>query len=281
MTSFGSRFGTETGFVTRPPSTANLMVDSADRPVSDQPYDFQITRPQAIFNGFFTRIATTEVVLEWCQDNIQTGTIGVDISGTPHVLNILGGIYTVAQLLDQIVSELDATNSPGFNFSVETTDGKVVIYSGNPTSEFEFTSDPNGILAKLDIATGVLIAFQEVGCADLRPYRYIDFVSPQLTYTQDVKDASTQKFVRDVLCRWYFAEDTPDQLDKYGFPIMMGYTRFCRRRLFNPPKFIKWDNNLPVGNLRFQVYGDDGNLLPAPDQEERNNWLMTLQLSEN
>ena len=58
----------------------------------------------------------------------------------------------------------------------------------------------------------------------------------------------------------------------------MGYTRFVRRRLYNPPKQIKWQPNQPMGNLSFQVYGDDGDLVTADLLDS--NWLMTLQLSE-
>lgn len=283
MTSFGGAFGTERGFVFRPPATANLMIDSADRPnpTTSSPYDFQITRGQSILNGFFTRAATTEVVLEWCQNNIEQGTIGVDISGVAHTITVPNGIYTVAELLEQIVEELDGVGVVGYNFAVTQDGGKVFIYSGNTNLDFEFTSDPDGILAKLDMALNVNANAQQVGCPDLRPHRYIDFVSSQLTYPQQLKDASTQAITRDVLCRWYFAEDSPENLDQYGFPILMGYTRFCRRRLFNPPKYIRWDNNLPIGNISFQVYAEDSTLLPLPSEPNRNNWLMTLQLSEN
>ena len=284
MTSFGGSFGTERGLVFRPPATANLMIDSADRPnpTTTSPFDFQITRSQALLNGFFTRVATTEVVLEWCQSNVQQGTIGVDISGVAHTITVGGGIYTVADLLDDIVLQLDDLAVPVYNFDILQQQGKVYIYSGNDNLDFEFTSDPDDILARLDIQLNVNASTQIVGCPDLRPHRYIDFVCNQLTYPQDLKDASSQQSTRDVLCRWYFADDSPEPLDAYGFPILMGYVRFARRRLFNPPKYIKWDNNLPVGNLSFQIYGEDGNILTVPaGDEEETNWLMTLQLSEN
>ena len=283
MTSFGGAFGTERGFVFRPPSTANLMVDAADRPNQGitNPYDFQITRQQSLFNGAFTRVATTEVVLEWCQDNVSAGTVGVDISGVAHTFNMNAGIYTVAELLDDMVASLDGLNIPAYNFQVYNAAGTVTIYSGNDNLVWSFTSDTSGIIEQLDMPLNVSDAYQFVGCPDLRPHRYIDFTSSQLTYPQDLKDASTQLVSRDVLCRWYFAEDSPENLDTYGFPILMGYTRFTRRRLFNPPKYIKWDNNLPVGNLSFQVYDENGNILAIPNEPDRNNWLMTLQLSEN
>lgn len=280
-----SSFGIDKAITIRYPSTANLMIDSADRPNSGEsnPYDFQITRQQSVMNGFFSRVGTTEVVLEWCQDNVQSTTLTFDISGTEHPVQVLAGLYTVADVLESIVGSLNNLNIPGYDFSIETVFGQVVIFSGNENLDFEYIPNdpPSALEIGLDLIPNVNAPELKIGCPDLRPYRYIDFTCSQLTYAQDLKDTSTQMMNRDVLCRWYFSEDVPEQRDAYGFPILMGYTRFCRRRIFNPPKQIKWDNNLPVGNLLFQVYDEAGNILSIPDEPDRNNWLMTLQLSEN
>ena len=285
MTSFGGAFGIEKGITIRPSSTANLMVDSADRPnpTTSSPFDFQISKGQALLNGFFTRVATTEVVLEWCMNNVPDTAIVCDISGVNHTINVVGGLYTVSELLNEIVNLLDGLSIPKYNFSINNAvgGGYVGIFSGAGNLDYSFISDDTGLLNRLGIELNQYQPEQLVVCPDLRPYRYIDFVSSQLTYPQDLRDASTNKQVRDVLCRWYFADDGPEALDQYGFPILMGYTRFCRRRLFNPPKYIKWDNTLPVGNLAFQVYGNDGNIVSSPSNVEDTNWLMTLQLSEN
>ena len=292
-------FGVEKGTTIRQPSTANLMLDSDDRRELTYPsaWNFQIAKNNSIMNGFFSRIGTTEVVLEWCEDNITTDASGdifrVDISGTgvntyvgAQAVNIVqsplpGGKFTVAEALDAICGRMNLiSGTTGATFSVSTTavPGQVVIdVSGAVVTVYR-----NGypLAERLDLAqTAAITGTIFVLCPDLRPYRYIDFVSDQLTYNQDLKDNSTAPITRDVLCRWYFSEDQLPQLDKYGFPILMGYTRFCYRRIYNPPKQIKWDTSQPLGNLSFQVYGDDGNLLPASDANT--NWLMTLQFSEN
>jgi hypothetical protein len=284
----------EKGVPIRYPSVANLMVDSADRNVNvyPSPYDFQITKPNSILNGFFTRVATTEVVLEWCQDNISfdlsnnvlivdiSGTIGA-VSDTP--LTLQDGIYNVESAIDAIIEELnDLSGTTGITFSAGVLpNGTVSILPSNPTCEFLINASK--LQEQLGLTPDVLTPENYISCPDLRPYRYIDFVSSDLTYCQDVKDSDTTNISRDVLCRWYFSFDDPPTFDGYGFPILMGYTRFCLRRIFNPPKQIKWESNLPIGNLRFQVYGDDGNLLPLPEAvfgEPKNEWLMTLQISE-
>lgn len=285
-------FGTKEGLVTRPPATANLMIDSADRS-NGSPWNFQITRNQALANGFFTRIGTTEVVLEWCEENIQgatstypaTNNIIVDISGTGLVLQqnvtIPAGFYSVEGALDALAAELtDLSGTSGVHFVVTTSPGgqaELVAIGG------EFRIEEATWLSEhltLPETPGLVQSIPIYGCPDLRRYRYLDFVSNQLTYNQNLKDTSSSLNNRDVLCRWYMAWDGEPSYDAYGYPILMGYTKFVTRRIFNPPKQIMWDKIQPIGNLAFEVYGDDGNLVNDGTAGE-SDWLMTLQLSEN
>jgi hypothetical protein len=296
-----SSFGIEKATLIRMPATANLMLDSADRDSkASLPWNFSITRRNQLINGYFTRAGTTEVVLEWCEGNIYTKTaslpgnsaLTLDISGasvreTDEIVQlVLGGFYTVAEALESIrtvVNDLSGTTG----VSVNVVTGQGIPFLAVTGGHLLFNSDSGGLAEALGItpldedATAFFIR-----CPDLRKYRYLDFVSPQLTSVQDVKDAATNAFVRDVLCRWYMAEDEPEQLDQYGFPILMGYKQFVRRRIFNPPKQIKWEQNFPVGNLSFEVYGNDGAIVSSLNIDGTvatstdSNWLMTLQLSE-
>ena len=286
----------------RMPSTANLMLDSADRGIDvDSAFEFQITKNYSILNGFFTRIATTEVVLEWCEPNIGgltsglnegfgNNTIVFDLSGSgantyvgSQIITLGSGHYTAAQALDAIVYELnDLSGTTGMTFAIDSSTGQVYLRATGGEFFWDDSGNigdrPLGFILGLGLGGAPHRLDYKIDCPDLRPYRYIDFVSSQLTYNQDLKDSSTAPIVRDVLCRWYFAFDEQNQLDKYGFPILMGYTSFCLRRLFNPPKQIKWSSNQPVGNLAFQVYDNYGNLIVA--QAIETDWLMTLQVSE-
>lgn len=276
-----SSYGTEKAVTIRYPATANLMIDSADRDVARNPsaFDFQITKNQSIQNGFFTRIGTTEVVLEWCEPNIVDDEIIFDISGasirSEQTVTFAGLNATVEQLLSAIVDLMSPFN--GCTFSVATVDGFVGIDCSG--GMFQVVSTPLALKLGLAIDGGLTKRQVLSGCTDIREYRYIDITSPQLTYAQDLKDNSTQNSNRDVLCRWYFSEDTPENLDGLGFPILQGYVPFVRRRTFNPPKQIKWDNSLPIGNLQFQVFDEAGDLLPTSEKDTQ--FLMTLQLSEN
>lgn len=286
-----SAFGVEKATLIRVPSTANLMIDSADRDpnLSPSPWDFQITRTNSIMNGFFTRIGTTEVVLEWKESNISgvsgldNNQITFDISGTganthvgTHQVSLLEDNYTVADVLDALVKELnDISGTTGAVWSVSSATKPVSLVVTGAVAELQ---DSN-LQEELDIPAGGFDNVFTPLLPDLRPHRYIDFVSDQLTYNQDLKDNSTAEFARDVLCRWYFSYDDQNLLDKYGFPILMGYTTFCLRRIYNPPKQIKWDASQPLGNISFKVYDENGDLL-YPDGTSLSEWLMTLQFSE-
>lgn len=299
-----SSFGVERGTLIRVPATANLMIDSDDRnkQLNPSPFQFSIYRSQTIIPGYFSRIGATEVVVEWCQNNINgpLNQISLDVSGYSFTATIAPGIYNVAQCLDAILAEANTELKTHFGplasvLSVVDLSGNVAITSNNgvllevpddavnnPNGSIDPNADSISLAQRLDISIGdgaeKLII---VNCPDLRPYRYMDIVSENLTAVQDVKDATTQTLDRNVLCRWYFSEDTPSGNDAYGFPILMGYERYCRRRIFNPPKQIKWEQNLPVSNLTFSCYDPDGNLLlDLGVGTSLTNWLMTLQLSE-
>jgi hypothetical protein len=291
----------EKGTTIRQPSTANLMLDSADRSaVYPLANSFQISKPQALMNGYFTRIGTTEVVLEYNRPNLASAlannTITIDLSGTTSGTAsqtfTATGFYTAEQLirwLSERLTDMSGTVVPNATWSVAATTGAEGQGSGAilTPSALVYAEFSGPIANALGISgTGLLEygpapADQQLFISnvnvDLRPFRYLDFVSPQLTYNQDLKDAATNSVVRDVLCRWYMDWDEQPALDGFGFPILMGYTPFKARRLFNPPKQIRWDNIQPIGNLAFEVYTDQNVLAPF---NFNTNWLMTLQVSE-
>lgn len=286
----------ERGVTIRQPSTANLMIDSKDRPnatLSDV-NNFQITRANSILNGFFTRIGLTELVLEWNQPNVSQvppinnrliiTAVGSSSGTTTTTFLPSTGYYTAKAAIDFLLASLNtisASVTPATTWALTNpTPASIVLTPNNPIS----IQLDGSFATALNINSAPITALYSptaplfVGLAiDLRPYRYLDFVSQQLTYNQDLKDTSTSKINRDVLARWYMDYDQQSDLDAYGFPILMGYTPIYLRRLFNTPKQIKWSANQPVGNVSFQVYDNTGNLAFAGPGC---NFLMTLQVSE-
>ena len=287
----------------RYPATANLMIDSTDggyingvmNPTASSG-KFTITRPSNLQNGFFTRVAATEVVLNWSLPNISasvpgtiTSTQAIDIATVGVVtFQIADGVYNCQQAIEAFITLVNASGN-GITLTATSVGGNCVLTAvGN---NFRFPAGA-GFMTDIGFPTGgpytntlsAALTTVAAGFGVLQQYKYIDFVSPQLTYCQDVKDASTNIQVRDVLCRWYFAFDTDLPVtDGLGFPIYMGYVPFSVRRLYNPPKQINWNPSLPVGNLSFEVWATP--LDPTQPAVLLDNnyfeWAMTLQLSEN
>jgi hypothetical protein len=293
---------TEKGVPIRQPSTANLMIDSQDRTASSSyPSNFIISKNNSILNGFFTRLGVTEVVLEWFQPNI-TGDSRIfefEESGGSTTLSVTipAGFYTVASALQAMAAGM-TTASAGAGGQTRTytasgSNGTGRITTSSGTFDFIAGVVYNSVKDQLGM-NGTAAAFQAVGqditndtgngwTPDLRAYRYIDFTSSSLTYNQELKDASTGQSVDNILARWYFAWDSQSPLDSYGFPILQGYTSFTERRIFNPPKQIKWSPNQPIGQLQFNVTAtnDLTNMLPQNlPSTTAFDFLMTLQVSE-
>lgn len=300
-------FSTDKATTIRQPSTANIMIDSYDRKLGITASDFLIQKTNSIANGFFSRIGTTEVVLTWNVPNVvplapviadtSGNRIEVDISGySVQAITLPTGCYTVADVLDYLITEINdlSGSTGGFTFTASSTGGSFTLTGTSPWS-FPITNNYLVGIIGFDLnATGAAgrTLSQTISTSNasgtygaLCQYRYLDFVSPELTYCQDVKDGSTSLIQKDVLCRWYFSDtDNLPQVDKYGFTIYMGYKPFSIRRIFNPPKQIKWDSNQPVGNLTFQVWAYPVITLdntPVLIPYNKFEWQMTLQLSEN
>ena len=284
----------ERGVQIRTPATANLMVDSADRVrrQTTRADNFLITKNQSILNGFFNRIGTTEVVVEWNLPNVSpntnNNTIQVFVTGAPanpYTITLQNNLYTIADALNAIVAGLNAL-ALGSNFTIAASPTGATITSSAAT--FQFQGGGSNLLGQLGLPDAPGVALTQTAnrrLANLQNnIRYLDFVSEQLTYNQELKDDSTNSYQRSVLCRWYMAYDNPVPDDAYGFPILMGYRPFKLRRLFSPAKQIKWNMAQPIGQLSFQVYTDQGGLLTQTYglfQPQLFEWLMTLQASEN
>ena len=281
----------------RPSSTALLSVDSLDRVQGvggGTSGDFIINKNQSIFNGFFTRIALNEIVLDWCIDNVsdkyepKNNVFQVLIGATTYTATLANGGYTAAEVIDSIVSLLNTAVGAG-TFRLEDSAGAVWVAgtSTGPiylatTAATNFTILPGALAASLGIQQGVIAVAFPIACPKILPIYYLDFVSPQLTYNQDLKDNTTSEIVRDVLYRWVLAYDNgPIPLDKYNFPIFQGYKPFISRRYLNYPKQILWNPAMPVGQLSFQVYTSYGEILSAEGLEGELEYQMALLFSEN
>ena len=253
----------EKGAPIRFPSTANLYIDSADRS-SGTAADFLINKPSNILTGFFTRMAVNEVVMDWSIPNVLASygnnTFIVTITGTgagTYTATLDDGFYTIEEALDEIVAQFNtALGTTRFSIVVSTNGGVfLTIASGT------FSITPTTLSTQLDLSQDItLTANKQVLDPRILNTKYIDIISQNLTYNQDLKDASTAQNVRDVVFRWFLAWDNEATYDAYGFPILQGYKPFLQRRSIAFPKQIKWSNQQPIGQLAFQLYDSRGTL---------------------
>jgi len=277
------------------------MLDSTDRTSGATADNFVISKKNSLLNGFFHRIAATEAVLDWGIPNISAAlgnnTFTVS-SGAPPTLDgisafsvptevtvtLTDGFYNVSLLLDQLLVLLNASGL-GITFSINNTNPAAIYLEGTAA----FTINDSALATQLNFRLAVSpepVGYRVVN-PDLRPYTYLDFVSSQLTYNQELKDATTAPSDKNVLLRWYFAYDDVGFVvpDDYGFPILMGYFQFVNRRVFNYPKQIRWNSAQPIGQLAFEVYGSNDRLvsdsIPLTVTGNQFDWQMTLQVSEN
>jgi hypothetical protein len=313
----------------RPSSTANFYVDSLDKRTGSSG-DFIINKKQSLFNGFFKRIAVSEVVLDWGIPNIAAwwGNNNMTVINVTTGANITpptplpDGFYTSIQALSEIAALLNAEAialGDPLRLEVQFTGLDVKLVStgvGNdPFYVFWIDGiDPPYALARQFFTTAQLAgagtANTEIIMASprIQGTTYVDIVSPQLTYNQDLKDGTTADIGRDVLYRWYFADDTvPTAREKFPYtfpavapapavtiltdtqvPVLQGYTPFVLRRALPYPKQIRWENKQPIGQVSFQAYDDRGRLINSANFPWTNGYgganfqfQMSMLLSEN
>lgn len=329
--------GLDRAVTIRPSSTANFFVDSLDKATGTSS-DFVINKNQALFNGFFNRIAVNEVVMDWGLPNVAQWwgnnflTVSVDDgnpNGTDYTITIPDGFYSAVDLMRTVCALLNAAPGQTATFTVDavtTSTTQVGIASTQPFLVVWEQSasaptvpagtapyyDPNNALARglfsssqlytgtLPVAvTNPLFSLTKVVLAPLiLGTRYVDFISPQLTYNQQLKDNTTAPFPKDVIYRWYFAWDTQSGVNSVGSPtsppapttatlfpyyVYQGYAPFNQRRILPYPKQILWDNSQPIGQVQFQVYDDRGRLLDTSQFTPSANFQfqMSMLLSEN
>jgi hypothetical protein len=323
----------DTAITQRPTSTALFTIDSEDRYENYtearlaliSPYDFSITLPASLLNGFFTRLAVSEIVFPWNVPNINKKTKQIIVRvqnlvvpGPPvdTEIELLTGFYTPAQLAAEIqrlvrfsVANMGAfvmeygnyagyaIDAPVFSYaSVDLNYGVAFLPMTPLSTDWPYNDQSRQLFDVLGFSTENTIADalsaglgRSGGPTFAQACRYVDIVSPQLTYNQALKDGSSQRTVRDALVRLYLLD--PANIQSTTVPSS---ATFCPPgcaptivyRNFTQPKQIQWLPNQPiVGALRFQVYDDEGDLLEdfvnPSVPPSRMNWSMTLLVSEN
>lgn len=313
------------GTTIRVPSTALLLVDSKDRyrdfvqasQGTTSPYDFNIYKSQSILNGFFHRIALTEIVFPFALYNMVTPLQTISFSykvgagatntstitlGAPTPLNFVG-FFTPDEIASELETQILAINVALTGTTVAYINGYMnFLFPAGVTASFNRDPALPGTTYQLfdflnmNVDNTALQNVQLSGYTRCRWTEYIDIVCSQLTYNQDLKDSSTSFIGQDVLARIYLEDEdnkiipvwdsaTNSVLMPVDTQVLGTYPSVIYRK-FPHPKQIQWNNEQPIGNLRFQVYDDKGRILTSYDNEDLPdyklpNWRMSLLVSEN
>lgn len=306
----------------RPTSTAILAVDSEDRyktypdarAGSISPYSFAINKTESLMNGFFTRLALTEVNFPWVIPNVnrRTRTIQVQYTaGGPIAITTISipvGFYTPSALAAAVQAAVRAITA-GLNVFTMTYGAPsgagplpVFSYATNNASTISFLPvDPNpllnitpttkqlfDILGFIQGNNTILLPAGDSGLTFCQATRYVDIVCTQLTNNQALKDTMSQEIARTVICRLYLGDgnlqaNVSPSSSTFCPP---GCAPFTIYRDYASPKQIAWMPDQPVGGfLRFEVYDDNGDLLTGSDAfsfgANRCDWSMTMLVTEN
>lgn len=318
------------GTTIRSPASSLLLIDSKDRykdfvqasQGTTSPYDFTIYKGQAILNGFFHRIGLTEIVFPWALYNMvvdlqyiqfsyQTlpggpvNTSVLQLGGAPvppSTTNNFIGFYSPDDIAQELQTQILAVNPALAGTTAGYVDGYIIIIPPANVA-IAFNRDPAvpstqyQLFDFLNMNTDntVLAISQITGYTRCRWTEYVDIVCSQLTYNQDLKDASSSNVGQDVLARIYLEDEDnkiipvwntvsnsvlmPADTEVFGTYSSVIY------RKFPVPKMIQWNDTQSIGNLRFQVYDDKGRLLTSYDEDLQDyklpNWRMTMLVSEN
>jgi len=280
----GIQFGGEENATTlRPSSTALFCISSADRYKtleesrndSVSPYRFTITKQESLLNGFFTRMALTELRFPWTLPNVSRATytnrIGLNVGADTAVIDILisnDGANT--QLDDKWLSptELAAAITARWNYlypantiAMSVTDALQFqltpvtaedMYVFPLEAEYGEPSLPANTYQLFDMMNWTNtnvdpqpVQFSGVGY-NLLWTNYIDIVSNNLTYNQALKDSSSAQTTRDIIYRIYLTDGT----QPFNYP----YNPVTNNTTSDVAPSVQYVGVLPQGSRPFMVY---------------------------
>lgn len=292
----------------RPPATAVLTVDTADRLKFDasgyaiQPSavnNLYINTQQTVVQGYFTRLALTELNMNWNIPNVNARNNTI----TLELYDGVGGSTIITCSVDEMFYDCDDLASAvqdSIQTAVATLPAPYPARYGNIECEYsvgtasfliknvgvlpvaEFLIVPRNRGASDDLCN--MMGFGAIpagtapqprwygGFASMQYTPYFDIVSRQLTKKQNVNDNSTSTNTgRNLLARIYVSEEgittvpilAPVLVSPYTalVPTMLGCRPFTIHREFTTPKQIYWDTKEFINVIDLTLIDYKGNIL--------------------
>jgi hypothetical protein len=275
----------------RQPAYAEILVDSMDRykqgstsfvePISTTSSSWRTNLPQYVLNGYFTRLAITQIQFAWNLPTIITGYndefVLVDSNVGDVTITLPQGYYTPNVMATTLQAQI-RTATGDTDYTVTFTEGSFVISNSTLGTECcPQGGDLNGT-AEERIASRCLhtLGFQEVQSATVtdtfNPYvgtvptmlatRYIDILSSYISKFQDVKDSSTQtslnynnKIARIYACPPSNRIEIAPDAGPSANPFIMTID-------YATPKMIMWNPDEALSNFDIQLRDENGDFVP-------------------
>lgn len=296
----------------RAPATAVMTIDSRDRVKIDRatgyrvdttgPYEIYINKEMTLMNGYFTRLAMSEINMQWNIPNVigngpqKNNTLLLERGAAAGVSTVTGsytivvpqGFYTPKELADYIQTLLNTAAVFGggswrCNWYERGLAGGSYFDIAEITGTIFFRIRPENIGSADDLCNMMGFSYppQEFAesidgsyaCMQYTPY--FDVVSSNLTKKQNVRDNSTS-FVtgQNLLCRVYLSEpgvsvvrDRTDPADPQAADCsIVGCRPFNLYREYSTPKQIYWDTKEFINVIDLRLVDYKGNTLYARNQ---------------
>jgi len=271
----------------REPASAHLLIDSLDRYKRGYPFasatetDPQTTSsswtlqlPQYVLNGFFTRLAVTQVQFQWNLPTVIGGyndQLVIQSGATVSVAQIPQGFYTPTALASAITAAIAAAPTPpasaitcafvplGGYFTLSCAAVMNLVLSQR-SARFGITS---GLAFGGVIGNGTTDIIGAI--PTMLPTRFVDIRSSYLTKNQRVKDVTTlpANVISDIIARIYAMPSNTTTAtinsivpgEAFAYPWVMNQS-------YPVPKYIRWNSAEPISNFNIELLDDSGLLLP-------------------
>ena len=276
----------------RQPSFTALFVDSMDRYANGFPNDtaelssssqWTLQSRQYVLNGYFNRIALTQIQFFWNLPTIITGyndTIAVGNADSTAILDyiIIPQGWYVCDELASIISGLFGAIVSGGTVTANPSTGALTfsaptgfsilppVYSGlnGGSTVYGRTYQTTGIIpGNGDLVGDVYILIGSI--PTMLPTRYIDVGSKYLTKNQKVKDSSTliSGQTTNILARVYaFAPSTRTYFPPSANSGAVRDTPFVVSIDYGTGKQLEWNDTEIISNFDVTLTDEYGSLVP-------------------
>ena len=286
----------------RQPAYTALMVDSMDRYPQGFPdsidhvtssSQWQLNANNYALNGYFTRVALTQVQFVWSLPTIIAGyndSLSFTNASGSYSATIPQGFYSCSMLSNAIAGAVNAAAGSTLLTSSTVGDGGNLIFT-TASSNFLFDAphtygtsaegrffQTSGILPNYPMtpnSSGTIYTLTNAP-PSLLPTRYIDITSKYLTKFQRVKDTTTLivNNSQNILARVYaFASGgsiaypfPPSSADASGNIIWTAPRPFVINQEFTNAKQLHWNPEEAISNFDITLYDEYGSLVPWTPQ---------------